>query len=155
MGEEIKSHQDLRVWKEAMSLAEQSYTMTRGFPRDEVFGMTAQIRRSAASIPANIAEGYGRDSVGSYVQFLRTAQGSLKELETHVILASRVGLVAGEHTSGVLSKAEIVGKMLRSLIRVLQGSGAENPRNANASHRAEVATAEALLPTAANQYSEN
>ncbi len=74
----LQSYRDLRVWKEAMLLAEMSYRHTKGFPRHELFGLTAQIRKAAASIPANIAEEYGRDNRGSYVQFLRIAQGSCK-----------------------------------------------------------------------------
>ncbi len=90
---EIKSYRDLRVWKEAMDLAVECYRITKAFPRDEIFGLTSQIRRSAASIPANIAEGYGRDSAGHYIHHLKVAQGSLKELETHVILSERVELL--------------------------------------------------------------
>src|SRR5262245_3335607 len=89
-GEAVQSHRDLRVWREAMLLAELCYQHTRDFPRDELFDLTAQIRRAAASIPANIAEGYGRESTRAYAQFLRIAQGSCKELETHVVLAERV-----------------------------------------------------------------
>jgi four helix bundle protein len=96
-----------------MLLAEMSYRHTKDFPKSELFGLTAQIRRAAASIPANIAEGYGRDNKGSYVQFLRIAQGSCKELETHVLLASRVlgGVASGQQP--VLDQADVVGKMLR------------------------------------------
>ena len=116
----IQSHRDLRVWQEAMDLAELCYHHTRDFPRDELFGLTAQIRRAAISVPANIAEGYGRENTGSYVQFLRIAQGSCKELETHIVLAARVlGDVASD-TKRVLGQAETVGKMLRALIRSLQ-----------------------------------
>jgi len=85
--------------------------------------MTSQIRRAGASVPANIAEGYGRDSAGSYVQFLKNAQGSLKELETHVLLAHRVELVSKEAAAPVLDRAEMMGKMLRGLIRSIQTSG--------------------------------
>ena len=74
-----------------MTLAADCYRMTQRFPREEAFGMTSQIRRSAASIAANIAEGWGRDATGSFVQFLKVAQGSLKELETHLLLGQRVG----------------------------------------------------------------
>jgi four helix bundle protein len=83
----INSYRDLRVWQDAMTLAESCYRLTRQFPRDELFGLTSQIRRAAASIPANVAEGHGRESTGNFVQSLRVAQGSLKELETHLLLA--------------------------------------------------------------------
>jgi four helix bundle protein len=86
----IKSCRDLRVWQDSMALAETSYRLTKEFPKDEIFGPTAQIRRAAASVPANIAEGHGRENTRTLVQFLRVAQGSLKELETHLLLAQRV-----------------------------------------------------------------
>ena len=96
--------------------------MTARFPREEAYGLTAQLRRSAASVPANIAEGYGRDSKGAYVQHLRVAQGSLKELETHLLLAERVGLVDNVILAPLLAKSEMIGKMLRSLIRAIENS---------------------------------
>jgi four helix bundle protein len=116
----IASYYDLDAWKIAMDLAVDCYTLTRSFPRDELFGMTSQIRRAAASVPANIAEGYGRDNRGDYVHHLRIAQGSLKELETHLILASRVGIVTSEQLDPILSRADRVGRLLRSLYRSLQ-----------------------------------
>jgi four helix bundle protein len=116
----VQSYRDLRVWCESMLLAEMCYRHTRGFPADERFGLTAQIRRAAASIPANIAEGYGREQTGSYVQFLRVAQGSCKEVETHVLLAERVLGEAGASPDDLLKQAEVVGKMLRGLIRSLE-----------------------------------
>jgi four helix bundle protein len=116
----LQSYRELRVWREAMLLAETSYRHTKAFPKHELFGLTAQIRRAAASIPANIAEGYGRGNRGSYVQFLRIAQGSCKELETHVLLASRVLGDAGSGPEPVLDQADVVGKMLGGLIRSLQ-----------------------------------
>jgi four helix bundle protein len=82
--------------------------------------MTSQIRRAAASVPANIAEGYGRDSMKEYIQFLRIAQGSLKELETHLILAERVGLTPSSAIEPVLQQTDTLGRMLRSLYRVIQ-----------------------------------
>ena len=80
----FQSYRDLVVWQASMTLAEDCYRVTRRFPKEETFGMTSQIRRAAASIPANIAEGHGRESTGSFIQFLRVAQGSTKELETHL-----------------------------------------------------------------------
>ena len=80
----------------------------------------AQIRRAASSVPANIAEGYGRGSTPSFVQFLRVAQGSLKELETHLLLAERIKMLAPEASSALLSACDEIGRMLRSMIRSLQ-----------------------------------
>jgi four helix bundle protein len=118
----IESYRDLRVWQEAMDLAEASYRFSSTFPRDEMYGLTSQIRRAAVSVPANIAEGYGRDSKGSYVQFLRVAQGSLKELETHVLLAQRLHLARADSTETILSACDALGRMLRSLIRAIEQS---------------------------------
>ena len=116
----IESYRDLKVWQEAMELAEESYRLTRTFPQEEMFGMVSQIRRSAVSIAANIAEGHGRENTGSFIQFLRIAQGSLKELETHLILSARVNLTSYEFIEMPLQRCESLGKMLRSLIRSLQ-----------------------------------
>lgn len=119
-GSDIQSYRDLRVWQEAMALAEDCYGLTRRFPRDEMYGMTSQIRRASVSIAANIAEGHGREQTGSFVQALRVAQGSLKELETHLILAQRVGLALNEAVDPLLSRCETLGRQIRSLIRSLQ-----------------------------------
>ena len=120
MDEEFRSYQDLRVWREAMTLAEMCYRFTQDFPKAEQFGLTSQMRRAAVSIPANIAEGYGRDNTGNYIQFLRIAQGSCKELETHLLLAQRVLGDVAANPSPLLEQAQTVGKMLRGLIRSLQ-----------------------------------
>ena len=103
-----------------MELAVACYSTTKAFPSSEVYGMTSQIRRSAASIAANIAEGHGRESTGAFIQFLRVAQGSLKELETHLILSEQVGLLTTDELSSLLHKAEDIGKMLRAMVRSLQ-----------------------------------
>jgi four helix bundle protein len=87
---EIKDFKDLRIWEKGMSIAEKCYSLTKYFPKEETHGMVQQIRRAAVSIPANIAEGYGRRSPGEYVRFLNIAQGSVNELETHLILSARV-----------------------------------------------------------------
>ena len=116
----IKSYRDLRVWQDAMALAVASYRLTRGLPREETFGLSSQIRRSAGSIAANIAEGHGRENTGAFIQSLRIAQGSLKEIETHLLLAARVGLLKEIAIEATLAQCEALGKMLRSLIRSLQ-----------------------------------
>ena len=116
----IKSYRDLRVWQEAMTLAETCYRLTRGFPKEEMFGLSSQIRRSAASIPANIAEGHGRENTQSFIQYLRIAQGSLKELETHLMLAERVGIAGKTGIGPPIALCETLGRRLRLLIRSLQ-----------------------------------
>ena len=103
-----------------MDLAVLCYTLTRRFPREETFGLTSQIRRASASIAANIAEGHGRDSSGAFVQFLRIAQGSLKETETHLLLSERVNLLKTEQLAEAMTACDNIGRMLRSLIRTLQ-----------------------------------
>ncbi|HYD87995.1 MAG TPA: four helix bundle protein [Vitreimonas sp.] len=92
--------------------------------KDELYGLTSQARRAAVSICANIAEGYGREMRPSYIQFLRIAQGSIKELETHLIIAQRVELSAAGKIDDVLAQCESVGKLLRLLVRKLEGESA-------------------------------
>jgi four helix bundle protein len=103
-----------------MSLSVLCYELTKPFPKDETYGMVAQIRRASVSIPANIAEGHGREHTRSFVQFLRIAQGSLKELETHLVLAERVGLVQSDALVQLYSGTDEIGRMLRALIRTLE-----------------------------------
>ena len=116
----IQSYQDLDAWKEGMSLAKECYVLTQAFPREEMFGLTSQIRRAASSIPANIAEGYGREHTKEYVRFLRIAQGSLKELETHLLLSQEVLPLPPLACQTQLRKCDQVGRIFRGLIRALQ-----------------------------------
>ncbi|MBI1299669.1 four helix bundle protein [bacterium] len=116
----VSSYRDLIVWQKGMQLAELCYQVTRPFPREEMFGLTSQIRRAATSIPANIAEGWGREGTQEYIRFLRVAQGSLKELETHLILSQRVGMTSEKTVNPVLALCDEVGRMIHSLIGSLQ-----------------------------------
>ena len=116
----LKSYRDLIVWSKAVDLAALCYEATVEFPRGEVYGMTAQIRRASTSIPANIAEGYGRDGAGQFVQFLKIAQGSLKELETHLIVSERVGLLSSDKMHVLLEQCDEIGRMLGALLRSVQ-----------------------------------
>src|SRR5690242_315326 len=102
----VRSYRDLRVWQDGMTLAARCYDITRTFPKEELYGITSQIRRSASSIPANIAEGNGRENRGEYIQFLRIAQGSLKELETHLLLSVRIGLTIQKSIDPILAQCE-------------------------------------------------
>ncbi|KQY19438.1 four helix bundle protein [Rhizobium sp. Root483D2] len=118
----ISSYRDLKVWQLAIDISVASYEVTQSLPREELYGLTSQIRRSVSSVAANIAEGYGRENRGSFVQFLRIAQGSLKELETHLIIAGRVGLIQPIVLSELLERCDENGKMLGALIRTVQRS---------------------------------
>ena len=117
---DVRSYRDLKVWQQGMDLAGAAYQLTTSMPKSELYGLTSQIRRSAASFPANIAEGYGRGSSGSYIQFLKTARGSLLELETHILLAERIGMLSSEQSGPFLMRADNIGKMLSALIRSIQ-----------------------------------
>lgn len=113
----IKSFRDLQVWQRSYGLVLELYRMTRHYPDNERYGLTSQIRRSAASIPANIAEGHGRDATGDYVRFLWIAHGSLSELETHILLARDLGYTESAGIQAILMEINEIGLMLRSLIR--------------------------------------
>lgn len=119
----IKSHRDLIAWQRAMDLVVAVYQTASDWPKDELYGLTSQARRAAVSVAANIAEGYGRENLGSHVHFLRTAQGSLKELETHTEIAQRFGLIGDDVCRARLQEADEVGRILHRLIRSLEGEG--------------------------------
>ena len=119
----ISSYQDLEVWKRSMDLAEKIYFLTKSFPTEELYGMTTQIRRAASSIPANIAEGWGRQGNKEFQQFLRIAQGSLRELETHLILSNRINLCSDIAIAEPLEQINILSKQLRALINSLKRTG--------------------------------
>jgi four helix bundle protein len=122
--DQIRDYRDLIVWKEAMEIAELVYSLTRAFPREEDFGLTSQMRRAAVSVPSNIAEGFGRGQRKSFVQFLRIAQGSLKEMETQALLSARIGFLGSEDLSDLLPRCERLGKRLVQFVRSLERSGA-------------------------------
>jgi len=103
-----------------MDLTVACYTATKLFPQSELYGLTSQIRRAAAAIPANIAEGHGRETTAYYIQFARVAQGSLKELETYLAIAERVEVLPHTQSAELLATCERVSRMLRNLIRALQ-----------------------------------
>ena len=116
----FQSYRDLEVWQVAMDLAELSYKTTRTFPKEELFGMTSQIRRAASSIPANIAEGRGRDHTKEFIHSIGVARGSLLEVETHLILGCRVGFLGQPKLDPLLNLSDRVGRMLTALKKSLQ-----------------------------------
>lgn len=116
----ITDYRDLDVWKEGMAIARAIYRDTADFPREELYGITSQMRRASTSIPVNIAEGYGRETTGAFIQFLRIAQGSLKELETLVELSNQLGFLADDRFESMNANMVRLSKMLRSFIRALE-----------------------------------
>lgn len=118
-----RSFRGLIVWRQAMALARESYLLTRSLPREEMYGLTSQIRRAAISVPANIAEGNGRATRKDYGHFLRVAQGSLRELETYLLLLPEIGLISGEATTPLLTRLLSVGRLLNRLIQVVEAKG--------------------------------
>ena len=113
----IKSHRDLIAWQKAMLLVTDVYGLTKTFPREEMYRLTAQIRRAAASVPANIAEGQGRRYGREFHQFLGNARGSLMELDTHLELALRVGYLNENQHVAIQAKLDEVGRILNGLMR--------------------------------------
>ncbi len=120
-GRDMKSYRELDVWKKAMNLVVAVYELTAEFPTEERYGLISQMQRAAVSVPANIAEGYGRLHRGDYIHHLSIANGSLAELETHITLAVRLSFVEREAAAAVWSMAQEVGKMLSGMVRSLQG----------------------------------
>lgn len=107
------SHRDLLAWQEAMKLVAAVYRDTAVYPKDEQYGLVAQTRRAAVSVPSNIAEGAGRNSTGELVQFLGIASGSLAELETEIELGSMLSYLPAN--SPILAQVHRVGRLLRAL----------------------------------------
>jgi four helix bundle protein len=114
----MKSHKDLDVWKRSMELVTQIYEVTREWPREEAFGLTAQIRRAAISVPSNIAEGAGRSSNADFSRFLSIAMGSLSEIETQLEIAQRLAY-AGD-CAGMIQSLQPIRSMLVGLKKRLQ-----------------------------------
>ena len=118
--ENMHKLEDLKVWNKAMNVAMETYELSAGFPVEEKYGLTSQIRRSAVSIPSNIAEGAGRNSKGEFKQFLGIASGSSFELYTQLILSYKLNLVSVDKIKSILNKVIEIQKMNYSLIKSLE-----------------------------------
>jgi four helix bundle protein len=116
----IRSYRDLIVWQEAMQLMAESYRLASRLPPFERFGLAAQIRRAAVSVPANIAEGHGRRGRAEYLHHLSIAAGSLRELQTHLEITSTVNLLTTDHLKHVVGLSQRVGFLLTRLQRRLE-----------------------------------
>ncbi|MGD0221285.1 MAG: four helix bundle protein [Terriglobia bacterium] len=115
----VKCYRDLKVWEKAMELVVESYRVSRLLPKTEMFGITSQIQRATVSIPANIAEGHGREHLGDYLHHLSIARGSLMELETHMLIITRLYIPMDE-VKRALEMVREVDRMLSGLTKSLK-----------------------------------
>ena len=117
------SHRDQYIWQRSVELSLLCYRLTNDFPSSELYGLTSQIRRSSVSVPSNIAEGYGRTSKVEYIRFLQIALGSLRELDTQLIIAQKVGLSTNaENFAPVMKEVDEMLRILVSTLRKLDSS---------------------------------
>ena len=114
----FNSYRDLEVWQRSMKLAKNIYEVTKGFPPEERFGLTNQMRRAVVSIPSNLAEGHARFGPGECSRFISIAMGSVAELETQIILSDDLGYI-GKNTN-LLSELDRIGRMLRGLAKSIE-----------------------------------
>jgi len=116
----VRTYRDLVVWQKSMDLAEKVYRATSGFPAAERYGLTAQMRDAATSVPSNIAEGFGRGGTAEFLRFLAISRGSLFELQTRAELARRLGLLKGPGLPDLRERAQEVDRILSALMRSLK-----------------------------------
>jgi len=120
MKNRLKSYKELIVWKKSLDLVTEVYQLTKDFPKDELYGLTSQMRRSAVAIPSNIAEGYQRNYIKEYIQFLYIAKSSTSELETQIIIVKRLQWIPLEKIILIEKLLEEILKMLSSIISKLK-----------------------------------
>lgn len=119
-GTRVRTYRDLLVWQRAMDLVVLAYQLGKRLPKEELYGLVSQIRRAATSVPANIAEGQGRRHTAEFLNFLGIANGSLMELETHIIASQRLGFLSDVDIQKSMEAAAHVGRMLAGLVRRLE-----------------------------------
>ena len=124
-------YSDLIAWQKAMDLVEAVCRATRGFPSDERFGLTSQVRRAVVSVPSNIAEGQGRASTREFLHFLSVAYGSLLEVETQIHIAHRLGYMEAQQKAVIMAAANEIGRILNGLSASLK---AKQTPTQNAGH---------------------
>ena len=117
---EVRRYRDLIVWQKAVDWVAAVYAATQGWPSDERYGLTSQVRRAAVSVPSNIAEGCARRSTADFVRFLLIARGSLAEVETQLIIAERLGYVGGNALASLHDSVDEISRMLAGLITKLE-----------------------------------
>ncbi|HEX4032171.1 MAG TPA: four helix bundle protein [Terracidiphilus sp.] len=131
-----KSYRELIVWQKAMALARQVYAMSGGMPKTEAYGLMAQIRRAAVSVPSNIAEGHGRLTDLQFRHFLGNARGSLYELQTQIELAADLSYLNKEQMQKLMEQGSEVARLINGLLTSLGRSGSAREVNANTANTA-------------------
>lgn len=116
----VVGYRDLKVWRQGMDLVASSYRLMRRLPASETYGLASQIRRAAVAIPANIAEGHGREHLGDYLRHLSVANGSLMELETELLIAQRLGFLTEAECAPAFLRTAELARMLAGLTRSLK-----------------------------------
>lgn len=119
----LKNYKELKVWQKAYELCLNVYRKTKGFPKEEMYGLTSQIRRAVVSIPSNIAEGYGRKTTPDYARSLYVAYGSASELETQILLSGDLGYINSADLAQLKEDIGEVERMLKALIKALERKG--------------------------------
>lgn len=118
----VKSYKDLIVWQKAMVLVKDLYVITKKYPKEEIYGLTSQLRRSAVSVACNIAEGQARNSTGEFKQFLGISKGSLAELETLLLLSKDLNMISAMELEEIIKLTDEVGKLLNGLLNSLKAT---------------------------------
>ncbi|HCC68317.1 MAG TPA: four helix bundle protein [Nitrospiraceae bacterium] len=116
----LKNYKELKVWQRSYQLCLDIYKITKGFPKEERYGLTSQIRRAVLSVPCNIAEGYGRKTTPEYIRSLYIAYGSNCELETQILLSGDLGYIKAEELKKLQANIGEVERMLKALIKSLE-----------------------------------
>src|SRR5689334_1865607 len=111
----INNFKELKVWQKGMDLAQKIYCHTKTFPKEELYGLTSQVRRSALSVPSNIAEGHNRHATKEFLYFIKIALGSIAEVETQILFAERLQYLSGDEAEELVRAIHEIGRMLRAM----------------------------------------
>jgi four helix bundle protein len=123
-----RNYQDLLAWQRAIDLVEEVYTSSRSWPKEELYGLTNQVRRAVVSVPSNIAEGQGRRGRAEFLRHLSISHGSLREVETQLMIARRLRYLTQDQADGLLAQTAEVGRLLQGLMRSLDATTADGNR---------------------------
>ncbi len=124
----LKSYRDLIAWQKSMDLVQTVYESVRAFPKEEIYGLTSQLKRAVVSVPSNVAEGQGRKSSREFLHHLSIAYGSLMEVETQILIAARLGYLSSDEANRITEQTAEVGRVLNGLSNALNNKQVEAVR---------------------------